>query len=349
MSLGTVLGKGAYGSVTARDGVAVKKFSSLRHVIQEYTALRYLEDCRYVVHVKGVDFASLELKMELYDESLRLWIAHKRDRGDILKVIHDILCGLVELHDRNLAHGDLKLGNVLVRRNPVRAVLGDCGFVSLAKYAKVEHTAQPYRDPVISQEVSHDLFSLGVCLLELLGGVRVGKTMSYSEYQKLAEAVPDNYRKLVARLLQEDKSARPSARELLFTIYGEEPGRWREPTVAVPKSRFSKSVRDELYQFMKVVAHTHKIRRGRRAYYALDAYLSHHDIESKHHREYAVAALYIVGANFGHNNFHTNLALTEGEMSLSKLQTLVGQLLHDRMFRNVMLLSSHTSNSSGSN
>jgi hypothetical protein len=37
-----ILGSGSYGQVIVRDGKAVKKFSKLSHLIQEYMALKYL-------------------------------------------------------------------------------------------------------------------------------------------------------------------------------------------------------------------------------------------------------------------------------------------------------------------
>ena len=49
------LGQGSYGKVMLKDGCAVKKFKKLSHLIQEFTALKYLQDCKYVVHTKSVD------------------------------------------------------------------------------------------------------------------------------------------------------------------------------------------------------------------------------------------------------------------------------------------------------
>ena len=165
------LGHGSYGEVFKVDGKAVKSFSKVSHLIQEYVALKYLENCKYIVHTSGLDLQELKLYMVLYDSSLRKWIEDsKKDRDgvlfeEIIKIIHDILLGLIELHDRSLAHGDLKPSNILVRNNPLGAVLGDCGFVSIAKYAKVERTAAIYRDPVIDEDVPSPPYVPGVLLV----------------------------------------------------------------------------------------------------------------------------------------------------------------------------------------
>ena len=101
------LGKGSYGEVTVKNGVAVKKFIKLSHLIQEYMALYYLRDCKHIVRVVDVNFEDLELSMELYDYSLRKYL-EDNDKPEVMKILHGILLGLVELHDRGLVHGDIK-------------------------------------------------------------------------------------------------------------------------------------------------------------------------------------------------------------------------------------------------
>ena len=79
------LGKGTYGYVVKHNNVAKKTFKHLAHIVQEYCALKYLENCEYVVKVKGVDFSKLELDMELYDMSLRDWIKNQCHCDDCVK------------------------------------------------------------------------------------------------------------------------------------------------------------------------------------------------------------------------------------------------------------------------
>src|SRR3989338_8819126 len=227
------LGEGSYGQVRCEKGKAVKKFSKLSHLIQEYMALQYLSDCKYVVSPEGVDFPNLELHMELYDCSLRKWLQeHNNKKGpkekDIMIVLHDVLQGLIELHDRGLAHGDLKPGNILVKRNPLRAVLGDCGFVSIAKYAKVDRTAAIYRDPVINHDASHDMFSFGICFLEMIGDIKINRQAAYEE---LHEAVHDKienrlYRKIIYNLVHPERDRRPDARTVLYRLFHKNPPVW---------------------------------------------------------------------------------------------------------------------------
>ena len=245
-----MLGHGSYGEVVNRDGIAVKKFSKLTHLIQEYMALLYLSDCKYVVHAVNVNFMENELHMELYDCSLRIWLENNGHRGDmslvediatdvsrygrsISIIIHDICMGLVELHDRNLAHGDLKPGNILVKVKPLKVVLGDCGFVSISKYAKVDRTAAVYRDPIIDHDVTHDMFSLGVCLLEIIADIKIIKQGTYEELKQTVDTsiLDTRYKSLIYNLLHPKKDRRPTARHLLRVLYNEDPPKWIKPTM----------------------------------------------------------------------------------------------------------------------
>lgn len=313
MSDNGYLGHGSYGEVRIKDGKAIKKFTKTSHLIQEYMALQYLNDCQYVVHSKGVDFDNLELHMELYDCSLSKWWNMKRNNishDDLLKIFHDIIMGLVELHDRNLSHGDLKPSNILIRKEPLRAVLGDCGFVSNFKYTKIERTADVYRDPIINHDHGHDLYSLGICMLELFGQIKIGRKAKYSELKVLVDKHVENFngiefRKIIYNLLHSDRSRRPSARSLLNLIYKKDPIKWVRPSVLIGNSSSSSSSSDhkDLRHFMKHKCDEFKIKRGKKCYYGLITYINNHDIKPSQHKLYAAVTLMIASAIFGSSGF----------------------------------------------
>lgn len=354
-----ILGKGSYGEVTIRDGKAIKRFSKLSHLIQEYMALRYLDDCNYVVHSKGVDFANLELHMELYDGSLRKWLEDKRDtqgttHEEIMKILHDILLGLIELHDRELAHGDLKPGNILVQNYPLKAVLGDCGFVSVAKYAKVDRTAAIYRDPIVSHDSSHDMFSFGICFLEMIAEIKINRQATYEELKQVVlDKVEDlEYRKIIYNLLHEDKDRRPSARTLLYRMFKENPPKWIKPTLIESDpsrsgtgqhSRISVSVladdRNYIRKLMKVTAYEFEINRGKKGYGALISYIANHHINSSLYKIYTAVTLMILSSIFGKSGFRETevLDLCEHKYSLDFIFSILDNMLSDRIFVSLLL------------
>jgi serine/threonine protein kinase len=351
-----ILGQGSYGEVYIRDGKAVKKFSKLSHLIQEYMALKYLDGCEYVVHSKGVEFNNLELHMKLYDCSLRKWLEDKREHGkanksNLMKIIHDILMGLTELHDRELAHGDLKPGNILIRNNPLKAVLGDCGFVSIAKYAKVDRTAAIYRDPIVSHDPSHDMFSFGICFLEMMGEIKINRQANYEELKQVVRDKIDDpdHRKIIYNLLHEDKERRPSARSLLYRLFKENPPKWIRPGSNIIDGSKSGSNRvvisvlldDRKYirSLMKATAYRFEINRGKKGYGALLSYIDNHKIDSSQHRIYTAVTLMILSSIFGKSGFREQevIALCENRYNLSFIYNILDDMLSDPIFINILL------------
>lgn len=354
-----ILGAGSYGEVTVRDDKAVKRFSKLSHLIQEYMALKYLDDCNYVVHSKGVNFDSLELYMELYDKSLRKWLEDKRDNTsanheDIMKILHDILLGLIELHDRELAHGDLKPGNILIRINPLKAVLGDCGFVSVAKYAKVDRTAAIYRDPIISHDPSHDMFSFGICFLEMIAEIKISRQATYGELKRVVHDTIKNpkYRKIIYNLLHEDKDRRPTARSLLFRLFKENPHKWIKPTLIesdpsksgngkhgrIPVSILADE-RNYIRKLVKVTSYEFEINRGKKGYGALISYIDNHKIESALYKVHTAVTLMILSSIFGKSGFRETqvLDLCDDIYSIEFIYFILEHMLSDRLFVSLLL------------
>jgi serine/threonine protein kinase len=352
-----ILGQGSYGQVSVRNGMAIKKFSKLSHLIQEYLALKYLSDCSYVVHCTGVDFARLEMAMELYDGSLRHWIDKQNNTGGLLEssvmaILRDILLGLCELHDRELAHGDLKPGNVLVSNNPMKVVLGDCGFVSVAKYAKVERTAPVYRDPVVTHEWTHDMYSFGICFLEMLAGIKINRQASYSELKDIVQTKIKNseYRKIIYNLLHEDKARRPTARYLLQRLYDLDPPKWKRPEIKVPSRAHGDSLRvvlsispedcNDIRRTIKTYARNYKINRGKKSYGALVSFIENNNIERKHYFLYTAVTLMIISSMFGESGFRDveALKLCGSGYNNSDIYSALEHLLSDATFINILLL-----------
>lgn len=344
-----ILGQGSYGKVSIKNNKAVKKFNKLSHLIQEYIALRYLKDCNYIVQLESVNFKDLELYMELYDCNLRVWLEnHQEDENYfqyITKIIHDVLMGLIELHDRNLVHGDLKPSNILIKEQPLKAVLGDCGFVSVSKYAKVDRTAPIYRDPVISFDKSHDMFSLGVCLIEILGRVRIYQQLNYKELKAIAKdnISTSKYYKVVSKLISKDKSKRPSARELLNYLFKKTPVLWINPFKSDYSKRITISIssrdKEYIYKTMKTLCNSFNINRGKKGFGALIYYIDQYNIQPYQYNFYINIIILILSSLFGKSGFSETQILINCnyQYSINDLYKLLEQMLSDDKFIGILL------------
>ena len=330
------LGKGSYGQVSVRNNTAVKKFLKLSHLIQEYTALYYLKDCNHIVHPIGVDFANLELSMELYDFSLRKYLEDTTN-PNTLKIIHGILQGLIELHDRQLVHGDIKPGNILVKVNPFKIVLGDCGFVSIDKYAKVERTAAVYREMSYHHDQFHDMYSLGICFLEMLADIKIKRQPNYSELVSIIEKkVNDKHlREIIFNLIREDRENRTTARELMLLLFKEDPPRWKsriETSVASTKNY------EMIRKAMKHNSKDYKVNRAKKGYTALVTYLEKHNISEEHHKIYTFITIMILSAIFGNSGFKDQdiLQSVEKNYTIGFIHKALKNMLSDEDFVNLL-------------
>ena len=346
------MGQGSYGQVIVRNGKAVKKFSKVSHLVQEYMALRYLSSCQYVVHEVGVDFGARELHMELFDCNMRMWIEDQRQNKmltetNILILLRDILLGLIELHDRDLAHGDLKPGNILVRTNKLGAVLGDCGFVSVAKYAKVDRTAPAYREKNIDHSWTHDMYSFGIFFIELMGNYRVNKQTNYEEIRKIVrhKVKNDRYRKLAYNLVHDDKSRRPTARqtyELLYRESAPDSGAHISARDTIDRSRLlsiSNEKKEMIRRYMKKTSHLCNINRPKKGYGAIIYYLDHHDIDSSQYNLYVNVALMIQSSMFGQSGFSDAevIKMCKGQVRKLQVYEVLTELLNDDVYISILL------------
>lgn len=301
------LGQGTYGYVEKHNNVARKTFKFLPHIIQEYCALTYLDKCKYIVHANHVNYKKKQLDMELYDMSLRDWIENninydcdkckKMDQNKYIhKIIHDILCGLIELEDLGLAHADIKPGNILICNKPFKAVLGDCGFVSICKYAKQTRTAPAYRDPNVKNDNKHDIFSFGLCVLELKYRVRPKLYEGKKDINVIVDKyVKDNvFNNLLKQVMHEKRHKRPSAREVLNQLYNENPSNNYIPN-------HYKGVNNTITTYMKKYADALGIKCSSIGSNALIHYINENSINKSKYKLYITATLIILASVFGRN------------------------------------------------
>ena len=339
------LGKGAYGEVFLKNGNAVKEFDGLRHLIQEYTALKYLSDCKYIVNVEKVDFSTLQLEMELYDCNLKTWLSKNKNTNNESKnkIIYDILCGLIELHDRGLCHGDLKPGNILIKNEPLGAVLGDCGFVSISKYTKTHLTTKNYRDPVYERTSTHDMFSFGICLFELITNRRIFMKNTYQEYQKIVKKYVTDplYCKIIFSLINEDKNKRYTSRDVLKMLFNETPSKWIQPEINKYNERISDYEADSIRDMIKVIGHHDKINRSNQGYIAILNFLNKNNIDPEFYIIYTLITLMILSSIFGKKGFDDDkcytLCCSSKKISHQTFYDIIDELLSNIDYISILL------------
>jgi len=295
------LGEGAYGQVLdIGNGQAQKSFERLPSLVQEYVAMRYTKGWPNTLQTTGADFYHKTLNTELCDTSLRVYIEKHKEPSKKTKyaIFYDIIVALYRFHFYNIIHADLKPGNILMKEG--HAYIGDLGFVSISKYAKVKYTARPYRDPYHKADHGHDLYSLGIVLAEILLWKRVDHKKITEEIKSLDKKEID----VILALMDANRENRPTVAALFKYLYNE------EPPVLTPKEKFDpESVdidhrwRKKLERYIVKTCEAFDIKRSRIGYHAILAYLDEHKISSTYYHLYVPCMLMILSSVFGKSGY----------------------------------------------
>ena len=135
---------------------------------------------------RGTHF-NVQLLLELHDQDLRSYIKGKPlPLGACKKLTRDLFLAVACVHSRSILHRDIKTANILIRRQPLAAILGDFGCArkllpDVEGDAQQQHLTQDvctlwYRAPEILLShnrygYSSDVWSLGVVLVEMQNGI----------------------------------------------------------------------------------------------------------------------------------------------------------------------------------
>ena len=323
-----VLGSGAYGTVEKRGEYAVKTISHTCFLAQEYAALMKLRNAKHVLQAHKIDWNNKEIFMDLYDMSMRKWLNSYRDVNKYHKIAVSIIKGLAEIHHRGLIHGDLKPGNILINLEPFEVVIGDLGLVSPHKYSRCHCTALPFRDPVIVEDSSHDIFSLGIIFLGLFGNTFFNEAPTYENVNKLIKAhLPEGYKELVTSMTQPDHKKRPNVFELYNIFTG------KDLKLSILESLSSyKPPKTEFSKLYKLVPRPYK------AYVGACLY-------SERHREYKPELIHGASSYMSQLLFSKKSQLPEG-FKLEELLEMGFKMLEDNLYINCVISRSVTKSES---
>ena len=236
--------------------------------------------------------------MDLYETRLKAAAKkgiHRNIRG---YYIQQILIAIMELHNRDLCHADLKPGNILVNIRNRKLALGDLGFVSNYKYAKVERTAPLYRDPEPRRLKGHDIYSLGIIIVEIIGGEKLKKQPTYREIAEVAKRLlkGTKYLDITLKMLDSNHNNRPDANDIYEYLYQSNfPVSIKPVHYTAGKWSDKHNAKEWLYEKAKKF----DINRKSRGFSALNHFMRLHKEYQSEWKVYGYAILLILSSNFG--------------------------------------------------
>lgn len=218
-SSATLLNRGTFNSLYRYDTYLLKRYHRLHHLNQELAILTsldligeraYSEHIRsvgadYIIKVQAVDIENLTLKFPYYDMTLKeLYNVGNLDLLTKLKIIEQVLIGLSHIHKCGFIHNNFKASNIFVRTSDYSVVLGISPITNVPELAEYNRTPDLYREPEIHNDSSHDMYSVGVWLLQFLGDITLNRVpSSHGELQTAIDRVITNeeHRALISNLV----------------------------------------------------------------------------------------------------------------------------------------------------
>ncbi|ESQ36635.1 hypothetical protein EUTSA_v10007445mg [Eutrema salsugineum] len=166
----------------------------------------------------------LYIQLELCDHSLSKKSSLKISEREILVIMHQIAKALQFVHEKGIAHLDVKPDNIYIKNGVCK--LGDFGCATrLDKSLPVEEGDARYMpQEILNENYEHldkvDIFSLGVTVYELIRGSPLTESRSQSLNIKggklpLLPGHSLQLQQLLKTMMDRDPTRRPSAREIM--------------------------------------------------------------------------------------------------------------------------------------
>jgi len=246
------LGEGAYSLVWKVRRISDGQIYALKKVrmtqLNEKEKRNALNEVRLLASINSPNIISY--KEAFFDESSRCLcivmeyaeggdlyqqiIQHQRknscmEESYLLDVFSQITRGLKAMHDLNILHRDIKSANVFIAENG-EVKLGDMNVSKVAKEGMLHtQTGTPYyASPEVWKDVPYDtksdIWSLG-CVMYEAAALKTPfraenmkalfKKVVSGVYPKLSDKFSNDYKELIALMLQLDPKKRPSCGQLL--------------------------------------------------------------------------------------------------------------------------------------
>ncbi|KAJ0229369.1 Wee1-like protein kinase [Hirschfeldia incana] len=166
----------------------------------------------------------LYIQLELCDHSLSKKSSIKISEREILVIMHQIAKALQFVHEKGIAHLDVKPDNIYIKNGVCK--LGDFGCATrLDKSLPVEEGDARYMpQEILNENYEHldkvDIFSLGVTVYELIRGSPLtdSRNQSLNIKEGKLPLLPGHslqLQQLLKTMMDRDPTRRPSAREVM--------------------------------------------------------------------------------------------------------------------------------------
>lgn len=313
------IGRGTYGAVwNVDDKVAIKSFERTGSFITECATCSIMRGRDNVIQYIKFDIENREIHYPLYDQNLDQW--RRRNNPDntartykqIMCCLRQVTVGLINIHENDYVHYDLKPHNILVTVDPdnydnIDVVIADLGLMQTNGFSKSMYCTEVYRECVPPTTYRHDIFSLGVIFIRLLANVRITKVIShnYDILHQWAVKIGEMYHNpllttVISSMVNRNEVERPITRTILQMLWADE----FYPRIGVMRkcrTTDRNNIQQTVEEECNALIEKYSIATPDRYLYATQYYCASRKLKKEDVKKYCLASLYITAAIFNTN------------------------------------------------
>ena len=139
---------------------------------------------------------------------------------DACYIGRDICDALLEAHQKNMIHQDIKPSNIFYDDAMVLWKLGDFGLAKIIQESGIVSSegTTSYMAPEKKKSNKSDIYSLGLVLREILTGTRRGNIQGIRKNSELREERTERLIEIIERMTDSRPSKRPDLKEVIEVL-----------------------------------------------------------------------------------------------------------------------------------
>jgi len=334
-----LIGKGGFGQVYLdpdNQNLAIKKFTSVKSVIQEVMLTKYFSESKFVVRIVSFDLHNKTTTMDAWPMSMsKAKLKYKWSEHQKYLIYRDVLYGLSHLQSRGILHADFKWSNVLYNPKDSSVCLCDLGLSCITKYAKTEQACYEFKSSdTVCKNFHFDMFALCLAMTELFSETQIvyaKKQLSRSELREYIAKVHFDeplIRNSLLMMIPEDMNEIVTAQQICEYVFGEI-AIMEMPKLIVYKNRIDINTTSSIKHAIYECCAKYKISRSKRCFDVCITYIHAHRIRKSSYYDVAIAFCFVYSCIFDYTTMSLSNAIERTKCTRKSFLDIVTNILND--------------------
>jgi len=253
----SILGSGAYSTVVDyTEGFVCKiiQEKNFKYGLREVYVLKQLKDIEGVAEIIDVikpygpyadivPNACMNIILPKYKLTLSKWLQDKKSLNERIIICKRLLMIMFYVHQKGIVHGDIKPSNIMLSDKGYVKII-DWGLSGPVNYSVNECCTPIYSSGLNEKGYSHDIYSLGVVIYEVLNNKVISSKLTLEQIKNLDSVCKNDeelsqikkWKEIIKHMTQDYPEIRCSLSDICVTMKLK-----NKKKLAIPKKKYVKS------------------------------------------------------------------------------------------------------------